>query len=300
MRLAFAATRRVGLVAAVSIFAVLVDPAAAQTTSQQPATRSTASEKAKSPDAAKAPASKPSAPALRVNAFVEAGYQSFVATETFEATLGKTGGPIFGGGASLTHRSGLLFQVDISRFTADGERAFVHNGQVFKLDIPLRVETMPLEFTFGYKFFTRPPSPPKPPKPPAAAPAKHDSLSTPLSVNQAKPQAPPAKPTPTVKPGAAPKQRWGGLRPYVGGGFGILSYKETGGFASGDDDTDDSFTSVHALGGVQIPLWKWIGAGAEVHYRWVKDALGAAGISEAFGEDDLGGPSFRIKITIGM
>ena len=91
---------------------------------------------------------------------------------------------------------------------------------------------------------------------------------------QAKPpQSPPAKPATAARPGAARGPRWGGLKPYVGGGFGIVRYKETGGFASTGDDVDDSFTSVHAVGGVQIPIWKWVGAAAEFNYRWVKDAL---------------------------
>jgi opacity protein-like surface antigen len=308
-------------------------PAVAQATAQSPATATSSSKKtdppAKAPsanqkaaptkpepakpqdpkppagtkvdDASKPPKPKPAGPpALRVSGFFEVGYQSFVAKDTFDAALGKTGGGVLGGGASLTHRSGLLFQVDITKFAADGERAFVHDGEIFTLGIPLRVEILPVEFTFGYKFFTRPPSPKKPPKPAVTpTPPKRNSWSSPLALDQGKPQAPPAKPAAAGTVAAAARP-WGGLKPYVGGGFGIVSYTETSDFASGDDDVDDSFTSAHVLGGVEIPIWRWLGASAEVNYRWVKDALGEAGLSKAFGEDDLGGPSFRVKLTVGM
>ena len=100
-----------------------------------------------------------------------------MAQDTFDATLGTTGGAIFGGGGSLTHRSGVFFQVDLTRFSAEGERAFVYNGQVYPLGIPLDVEVTPIEFTGGYKFFTRPPrpkvaTPPPPPRKPFFQPAR--------------------------------------------------------------------------------------------------------------------------------
>jgi opacity protein-like surface antigen len=253
-------------------------------------------------------AKRASAPPLfRVAGFFEAGYQGLVAKDTFDATLGTTGGGIVGGGGSLTHRDGGFFQVDVTRFSAEGQRAFVYNGQVYPLGIPLNVELTPIEFTGGYKFFTRPPRPkvtPPPPPPPKpffqpARPRSGEKRGT------VPPRPAPSGPADQAAPASAPpaatsaKPRWGGVKPYLGGGMGVVQYKETSRFAASGENVEDSFTSYHALGGIEFPLWKWVGAAAEVNYRWVKDALGTGGLSKEFGEDDLGGPSFRFKVTVG-
>ena len=253
--------------------------------------------------ASKAP-KKPSAPPVfRIAGFFETGYQGLVAKDTFDAVLGKSGGNVIGGGVSLTHQSGIFVQVDATRFKADGERVFVYNSQVYPLGIPLSVTMTPIEFSGGYKFFVRQPKPKTPP-PPTTPPKPFFQPARPRpGEGAAAAGTRPADDKPTDQAAAVPrpvrKPRWGGLKPYVGGGFGIVNYEEIADFASTDDDVKDSFTSIHALGGLDIPVWKWIGAAAEVNYRWVRDALGTGGVSKDFGETDLGGPSFRLKITIG-
>ena len=245
----------------------------------------------------KSPKKSSQPPSFKVVGFFEAGYQGFVAKDTFDATLGTTGGGILGGGGAFTHRSGVFFQVDVTRFKADGERVFVYNSQAYPLGIPLAIEVTPIEFTGGYKFFMRPPRPKKPSKPgPTGSTPEKRSHAAGLELGSQKG----ATPAPRTRPAAqGPKPRWGGLKPYVGGGIGIVTYKETSDFAASGDDVDDSFTSAHVLGGIEIPVWKWLGAAVEFNYRWVKDALGTAGASKEFGDDDLGGPAFRFKITIG-
>jgi hypothetical protein len=47
------------------------------------------------------------------------------------------------------------------------------------------------------------------------------------------------------------------------------------------------------FGGLEARIWKRIGAGLEVQYRGVADALGDGGLSEAFNETDLGGAAVR-------
>lgn len=247
------------------------------------------------------PAARPSGPPLfHVSGFFTLGYQEFAAADTFDATLGKTGGGVMGGGGSLTHRSGLFAQVDLTRFTAEGERAFVYDSEVFKLGIPLSVEVRPIEFTFGYKFFTRPPKPrpTSPAKPASAKPDPKDGDADGAHFAQARPAAP-TKPATPVAARPAARAPLAGLRPYVGAGFGLVRYTETSDFAGSGEDVDESFTSYHVTGGLEIPIWKWIGAAAEFNLRWVGDAFGEAGLSKEFGEDDLGGPSFRVKITVG-
>lgn len=78
-----------------------------------------------------------------------------------------------------------------------------------------------------------------------------------------------------------------------------MQYSETSDFAAAGDNTDDRFTSYHVLGGIDLPVWRWLGAAAEVNYRRVGKALGQGGASKEFGEDDLGGVSVRIKLTFG-
>jgi opacity protein-like surface antigen len=87
--------------------------------------------------------------------------------------------------------------------------------------------------------------------------------------------------------------------PYVGGGVGVVLYSESADFAESGDDVDESFTSYHVLGGIDFPLWKWLGAGVEGAYRWVPDALGDEGVAGEFDESDLGGFALRFRLTVG-
>ena len=84
---------------------------------------------------------------------------SFTAKESFEAILDTSSGPFFGGGGQVNLPLNLFARVDVTRFKKDGERAFVSNGQVFKLGIPTTITVMPIEFTGGYRreFAVRPP-----------------------------------------------------------------------------------------------------------------------------------------------
>jgi hypothetical protein len=87
--------------------------------------------------------------------------------------------------------------------------------------------------------------------------------------------------------------------PFVGGGVGVVFYKETSDFAEAGDDVDENFTSYHILGGIDVPIAKWLGAGMDLSYRWVPDALGDNGAAHEFGESDLGGFSLRFRFTVG-
>lgn len=238
-------------------------------------------------------------PAFHVNGFFTFGYQAFAAKDSFDAILGTSGGSVIGGGGSLTHRSGLFAQVDVTRFSADGERAFVHDGEVFRLGIPVRLEVRPIEVTVGYKFFVNPR--PRPLPPPvdqdAELEAGEDRDEDPADVDDAPEGERAGRLDPPLR--LASPRPMGGLRPYVGAGVGIVNYRESSDFAAAGENTDESFTSFHVTGGLEVPLWKWFGAAAEVNYRRVADALGKGGVSQEFGEDDLGGFAFRVKVTIG-
>jgi opacity protein-like surface antigen len=199
---------------------------------------------------------------IGVSGFVDFGTTSFTASDSFEAILDTSSGPIFGGGGQVNLPLNLFARVDVTRFKKDGERAFVTNGEVVKLGIPTTIEVMPIEFTGGYRrelTFGR------------RGPARGARASE-------------------------------GFRiiPFAGGGVGVVQYKETGDFAQAGDDVDESFTSYHFIGGVEVPLWKFIGVGAEYHHRWVPDALGTGGVSAEFNETDLGGGTFRFRVIFGF
>ncbi len=83
--------------------------------------------------------------------------------------------------------------------------------------------------------------------------------------------------------------------PFAGGGVGVVKYDETSRFAKPGEDVGSTFTSYHALGGVEIPIWRGFGVIGEGVYRWVRNALGASGVSAAFRETDLGGLSVRVR-----
>ena len=85
---------------------------------------------------------------------------------------------------------------------------------------------------------------------------------------------------------------------YGGGGLLLVRYSETGDFAAADDDTNESFPGSFFVGGVDFLIGKVFNVGFEGQYRIVKNALGDGGVSQIFGEDDLGG--FTIRAMFGI
>ncbi len=93
----------------------------------------------------------PPPPAAAPRIFGDVGVTTFTAAESFEATLDSAAGATFGGGGEVVLRSGLFVGVRVSRFTADGERVFVHDGEQFNLGIPMTVSVTPILATAGYR-----------------------------------------------------------------------------------------------------------------------------------------------------
>jgi hypothetical protein len=99
---------------------------------------------------------------------------------------------------------------------------------------------------------------------------------------------------PRLDPNGRPRLR---PVPFVGGGFGFQRYSETSAFADAGDDVSETHGSYHALGGLEVPFGRRLGATTEMLYRWVPDAIGAAGVSAVYDETDLGGLQIRVKVT---
>lgn len=87
--------------------------------------------------------------------------------------------------------------------------------------------------------------------------------------------------------------------PYAGGGLTIVKYRETSDFSTPSEDVDESFNGYHLIGGAEYKITRWLGLAGEASWSTVPDAIGDAGVSAAFDETDLGGTTFRVKITIG-
>lgn len=92
----------------------------------------------------------------------------------------------------------------------------------------------------------------------------------------------------------------GRVSPYAGGGATFLSYEETSDFAQPGENVSERKTGLVLLGGVDVALLRWLHAGAELRYRSVTGLLGTGGVSEAFGEDDLGGTAVAVRVSVGL
>ena len=99
-----------------------------------------------------APAWAQDAPALSIRPFAMATDQSFAATQTFNATFGKTLFPFFGGGVQVVVHDAFFVEIGASRFQQAGQRAYLSLGKAFQLGIPLTVTITPVEITGGYRF----------------------------------------------------------------------------------------------------------------------------------------------------
>jgi hypothetical protein len=211
-----------------------------------------------------------------VRGFVHFGGITFAARETFDTIFGSPGGFVFGGGGQVLLPWGLYAEVGASRFSrSDGERVFVGPGdEVFRLGIPVEITMTPLEITGGWRYRPR------------------------QRVGPRRPAGRPAQPRPTVAPAAArgPLARWA---VYGGAGLTSVGYKEQSNFAGSGDNVDERFSGFHVVGGGEYLPFPWMAIGGEVLWSSVSDALGQGGVSKAFGEDDLGGTTLRVKISIG-
>jgi hypothetical protein len=87
-------------------------------------------------------------------------------------------------------------------------------------------------------------------------------------------------------------------RPYAGAGYGVYLFKEQADFAQAGDDVSENFGGFHVVGGVDLIRQRRISAAVEARYAWVRDAIGEGGVSEGFGESDLGGFTIKVKVQV--
>lgn len=90
---------------------------------------------------------------------------------------------------------------------------------------------------------------------------------------------------------------YGRLAPYLGGGLGWHVLTEESPIAA--ERTRQGKLGYHVVGGAEFVLARPLAIAAEAQWTTVPDAMGTTGVSAAFGEDDLGGATFRLKLIIG-
>lgn len=201
---------------------------------------------APAPEAGRAaPRRRQPAPRFGLRGYGEGAYQWFTAADSFKAILDTSGGLFYGGGAQV-YFGPVYVDVGLSRFEKTGERAFVFEGDVFRLGIPDRITMTPVVVTAGYRFAIR--------------------------------------------------ER---IVPYLGGGVGSLRFEETSDFADPGENVNDRFGGFHLQGGVEFLVLRWLAVGGEATWSSIANAIGNGGVSEHYNEDNLGGTSLRLKITVG-
>lgn len=98
--------------------------------------------------------SQPSASKTRIGirGFVDGGFISLNASQSFQALTGDASGNKVGGGAQVIFANGLFVQFGLERYRKTGSRAFVFDGEVFALGISDTITVAPLTVTGGYRF----------------------------------------------------------------------------------------------------------------------------------------------------
>jgi opacity protein-like surface antigen len=107
------------------------------------------------PPASRPPARPAPQSTFSVRGFGDVGATTFTASDSFKAVLGSASGVVFGGGGEVVLPSNIFASIRVSRFTKDGERVFIFNGERFPLGIDTTVTVTPVLLTGGYRFGAR-------------------------------------------------------------------------------------------------------------------------------------------------
>jgi len=92
----------------------------------------------------------------------------------------------------------------------------------------------------------------------------------------------------------------GRIVPFIGAGLVFLNYKESSSFSLNGEDTDQTFSGTMIFGGIEVGIVQHVNVAVEGLYRHVPDAIGEAGISNLFDENNLGGSVIRFRFGVGF
>jgi len=88
-----------------------------------------------------------------------------------------------------------------------------------------------------------------------------------------------------------------GIVGYLGAGGVFMSYNESSPSDAAGEEVSDRYSGFLLFGGVEVPVWRFVSAGAEVGWRKV-EVPNPGGAMEALGEKDLGGVTMRLMVSI--
>lgn len=89
--------------------------------------------------------------------------------------------------------------------------------------------------------------------------------------------------------------------PYAGIGGSWIKFEETSAHSTEADDVHETHAGYHLLGGVEVPLRRWLAAGVDAQWSSVPNALGdsPSSVASVYDEHDVGGFTLRAKVIIG-
>ena len=87
--------------------------------------------------------------------------------------------------------------------------------------------------------------------------------------------------------------------PYIGAGVGSYGVSQESDLAAAGDNVDARHVGYLVAGGAEIRVGQWLGLSGDLQYTHVPGILGKSGISQHYGEDDLGGLSVRFRVLVG-
>jgi len=199
------------------------------------------------PSAVSAQTRSTHASSIGVHAYTAVDLDVVAASQTFDATVGTSHFPAYGGGVDITDIWKHVFaRVAVTHLTKKGTRVFVDGGQVFSLGIPLTLTMTPIEAGGGWRF--------------ASSHAR--------------------------------------ITPYAGASALAVKYSVTYKTDTPSENESATYKGGSIFGGAEFGVYKWIVVGAEGQYRFVPNALGKSGVSQAYNETDLGGVTARVTIGV--
>jgi hypothetical protein len=87
--------------------------------------------------------------------------------------------------------------------------------------------------------------------------------------------------------------------PYIGAGIGSYGVAQESDLAVAGENAEARHVGYLVAGGAEVRVGQWLGLSGDVQYTHVPGILGTGGISQQFGEDDLGGLSLRFRVLFG-
>lgn len=88
-----------------------------------------------------------------------------------------------------------------------------------------------------------------------------------------------------------------GMVPYAGAGALFLKHREKSEGDGSGDGVNETYKGFALFGGLEVPVWRKVSAGAELGWRSAKVG-NPGGAMAAFGENNLGGVTFRVMFSI--